>query len=112
MKEIIIKKHQPAPIRSGLPGHDTYVKGTPQQIAGYFKYFLQHGYDWECFDLAREGKRSASAKIKTAENIKTAKQLLNSLQKAAEKIQCACWNRDTFEIVEFAPEGAKVVVCS
>ena len=108
MKEIIIKKHHPAPAFSKMPGQDIYVKGTVQQIADYFKYFLQHGHDWECFDLAREWKCWNKAKIKTAENIKTAKQLLNSLQKAVEVIQKAHFHQDSYEIVEFAPEGAVV----
>ena len=109
MKEIIVKKHHPAPIASSMQGRDTYVKGTPQQIAKYFEYFLQNGYDWECGDLAREGKSWTRAKIKTAENIKTAKSLLNSLQRAVEVIQGACWSRDSYEIVDSAPEGAEVV---
>ena len=111
MKKIIIKQHHPDPIASSMQGQDTYVKGTPQQIAKYFENFLQKGYDWECGDLTRKGKYWTSAKIKLAENIKTTKSLINSLQKAVEVIQGACWSRDSYEIVEFVPEGAKIMDC-
>lgn len=73
-------------------GRTYYVKGTLPQLIDYFGYTLMCGNSW-------------NYKIPT--NPKTAKNLVSALNNSVRETQGGCYNQDSYELVETAPEDER-----